>query len=59
MVFKKNEDLPDDESTWLLRGVVSSSAADTTNHCDPSHYVVFSDVAKYLDWISLFVDSEN
>lgn len=37
---------------WFLRGIVSfSPAAGNTRLCDPSRYVIFTDVAKYLDWI--------
>lgn len=37
---------------WFLRGVVSlSMKRDTKDLCNTSHYVIFTDVAKYLDWI--------
>ncbi|CAG9861490.1 unnamed protein product [Phyllotreta striolata] len=37
---------------WQLRGLVSISVAlQNLNRCDSTHYVVFTDVAKYLDWI--------
>lgn len=37
---------------WLLRGMVSISVAlQNQFKCDAMHYVVYTDVAKYLDWI--------
>lgn len=37
---------------YHLRGLVSLSVAlQNKAKCDPSHYVVFTDVAKYLDFI--------
>ncbi|XP_025407941.1 serine proteinase stubble-like isoform X2 [Sipha flava] len=46
MVFKKN-------SRWYLRGIVSITVAKEGQRvCDTKHYVVFTDVAKYHDFIS-------
>ncbi|KAF2882837.1 hypothetical protein ILUMI_23349 [Ignelater luminosus] len=40
---------------WQLRGLVSTAVtsfiSDNPLKCDPSHYVVFTDAAKHLDWI--------
>lgn len=37
---------------WYLRGLVSVSIAlQNSLRCDPSHYAVFVDVAKYTNWI--------
>lgn len=37
---------------WQLRGLVSISVAlQNQFRCDATHYVVFTDVAKYLDFI--------
>lgn len=37
---------------WYLRGVVSVSIAlQNSLRCDPEHYAVFVDVAKYITWI--------
>lgn len=37
---------------WILRGLVSVSVAlQNQFKCDPSHYVVFTDVAKFSTWI--------
>ncbi|KAJ8711194.1 hypothetical protein PYW07_008436 [Mythimna separata] len=45
MVFPKGD-------SWYLRGVVSLSVArQGTIGCDPSHYVIFTDVAKFRHWI--------
>ncbi|XP_056640183.1 serine protease gd-like isoform X1 [Diorhabda sublineata] len=51
MVFpKKNFDSAN--PIWQLRGMVSISVAlQNQFRCDSSHYVVFTDIAKYLDWI--------
>lgn len=38
--------------SWHLRGLVSVGVAlQGKTSCDPSHYIVFTDVAKHLDWI--------
>ncbi|XP_065167498.1 uncharacterized protein [Atheta coriaria] len=51
MVFPKQTSTPNRE-VWQLRGLVSISVAlQNQFKCDSSHYVVFTDVAKYLDWI--------
>ncbi|XP_059616531.1 uncharacterized protein LOC132261647 [Phlebotomus argentipes] len=37
---------------WTLRGIVSASLSDMlTSSCNLKEYVVFTDVAKYSDWI--------
>ncbi|CAH1118359.1 unnamed protein product [Phaedon cochleariae] len=36
---------------WQIRGMVSSTVPKIDNTCDPNHYVIFTDVAKYLGWI--------
>lgn len=37
---------------WQIRGLVTISVAlQNRFKCDASHYVVFTDVAKFLDWI--------
>lgn len=42
---------------WTLRGVVSTALyIDNTNICDLNEYVVFTDVAKFRDWIMSFSD---
>ncbi|XP_055602658.1 uncharacterized protein LOC129751283 [Uranotaenia lowii] len=49
MVFKQN-------NHWYLRGIVSVSAALQNNvSCDTNHYAVFTDVAKFLQWIQSFM----
>uniref|UniRef100_A0A336M4R4 CSON003228 protein n=1 Tax=Culicoides sonorensis TaxID=179676 RepID=A0A336M4R4_CULSO len=37
---------------WYLRGVVSSGLENEYKECDAENYVVFMDVAKYVDWIT-------
>lgn len=49
MIFEENK-------LWYIRGVVSlSMKRDTKDLCNTAHYVIFTDVAQYLDWI----DSES
>lgn len=46
MVFVRNH-------RWYLRGIVSLTVAkDGLRVCDTRHYVVFTDVAKYSDFIT-------
>eukprot|EP00102_Acyrthosiphon_pisum_P007886 XP_003243712.1 PREDICTED: CUB and peptidase domain-containing protein 1-like [Acyrthosiphon pisum] len=46
MVFARNH-------RWYLRGIVSLTVAkDGLRVCDTRHYVVFTDVAKYTDFIT-------
>lgn len=48
MVFPREND----QEIWQLRGIVSIGVAlQGSNVCDPNHYVVFTDVAKHVDWI--------
>ncbi|XP_021196495.2 transmembrane protease serine 9 isoform X1 [Helicoverpa armigera] len=45
MVFRQN-------GIWYLRGLVSLSVARQNEYrCDPTHYVIFTDLAKFLPWI--------
>nr|XP_019558148.2 transmembrane protease serine 3-like isoform X3 [Aedes albopictus] len=49
MVFKQS-------NRWYLRGIVSVSAAlQDKITCDPNHYAVFTDVAKFLRWIKSYM----
>ncbi|XP_049879106.1 serine protease gd-like isoform X2 [Pectinophora gossypiella] len=44
------------QNTWYLRGLVSLSVARQNEYrCDPTHYVVFTDLAKFLPWIQQYV----
>lgn len=51
MVFPRNSS--DGSVTWMLRGIVSLSKPKGMIQpvCDPTNFVVFTDAAKYLDWI--------
>lgn len=41
-----------EHNIWYIRGVVSlSMKRDNKDLCNTSHYVIFTDVAQYLDWI--------
>ncbi|ETN64812.1 coagulation factor XI [Anopheles darlingi] len=43
--------------TWYVRGIVSfMPLRDQTGLCDGTKYTVFTDVAKYRDWIAQFVN---
>ena len=41
---------------WYLRGVVHLSLLDKENmQCDLKSYLVYTDVAMYMDWITTYV----
>ncbi|GAB0099246.1 hypothetical protein DMENIID0001_150960 [Sergentomyia squamirostris] len=41
---------------WTIRGIVSASLTDMlTSSCNLKEFVVFTDVAKYVDWIKTFI----
>ncbi|XP_052889995.1 transmembrane protease serine 9-like [Anopheles moucheti] len=45
------------EGKWFVRGIVSFIPLRRgTRLCDPSKYTAFTDVAKYMQWIELFVN---
>lgn len=51
LVFPKTNSNPN-HPVWHIRGVVSISVALQSEFiCDTSHYAIFTDVAKYLQWI--------
>lgn len=54
MVFPKSSS-NQQNPRWQLRGLVSiditSIVSETRFKCDPSFYIVFTDVAAHLDWI--------
>ncbi|XP_072382307.1 chymotrypsin-like protease CTRL-1 isoform X2 [Diabrotica undecimpunctata] len=51
MVFPQAGSDPNNP-VWAIRGMVSISVASQSPvPCDSSHYAVFTDTAKYLDWI--------
>uniref|UniRef100_A0A182K4L0 Peptidase S1 domain-containing protein n=1 Tax=Anopheles christyi TaxID=43041 RepID=A0A182K4L0_9DIPT len=42
---------------WFVRGVVSfTPLRDDSRLCDPLKYTAYSDVAKYLEWITPYID---
>lgn len=45
------------DRTWYLRGIVSNGPAgfDSVIKCSPKDYVVFTDAAKYRDWIGKYL----
>ncbi|XP_055913095.1 serine protease gd [Eupeodes corollae] len=50
MIFKNNR--------WMLRGTVSASlpaSYNTESSCNKDEYVIYTDVAKFLDWIFAFI----
>ncbi|XP_063218714.1 serine protease gd-like [Bacillus rossius redtenbacheri] len=54
MVFPTRHD--DGTTVWQIRGLVSISVSQESKKiCDTSHYVVFTDVAKHLDWIQKYL----
>ena len=43
---------PKAPGAWYVKGIVSVTIArDDVAICDPEQYVVFTDVAKYSQWI--------
>lgn len=49
MVFQQS-------NVWYLRGLVSITVAKQgLRVCDTKHYVVFTDVANYIDWINQYI----
>ncbi|XP_069683972.1 serine protease gd-like isoform X1 [Periplaneta americana] len=55
MVFPKQQAVGG--QIWMLRGVVSTSRPrnDDNTKCDTTNYILFTDVAQYLNWISLLI----
>ena len=54
MVFPRRQS--DGSVVWMLRGIVSHSKPQGFPAvCDLSNYVIFTDVAQYLDWIEQFI----
>lgn len=48
----KAKDTTKTNGAWFVRGIVSLTVSRTdVPICDPEHYVVFTDVAKYIHWI--------
>lgn len=45
-------------STFYINGIVSSSLFDESRNCDVSKYSIFTNVAKYHDWIIKFFGKE-
>ncbi|XP_055853325.1 serine protease gd-like [Episyrphus balteatus] len=45
MIRKRNK--------WMLRGTVSAALGNPTQQCPLDEYVVYSDAAKFLEWIRL------
>lgn len=42
-----------EDGLYRLRGIVSLTVSRSDkNVCDPMQYVIFTDAAKYLDWIN-------
>ncbi|XP_067015707.2 uncharacterized protein [Anabrus simplex] len=50
------EQQADGSTVWRLRGLVSISVSKEEKRvCDTKHYVVFTDLAKYRDWIQNYL----
>ncbi|KAF6211776.1 hypothetical protein GE061_012291 [Apolygus lucorum] len=48
----------DNQTVWFLRGVISLSLLDPYKQtCDLSNYLVFTDVAKFTEWISETIEN--
>ena len=45
------------KDVWYLRGIVSLGfRQDRSNRCEDENYVLFTDIFKYKDWITKFID---
>jgi len=44
-----------DKFKWYLRGVVHLSLSDKEKKCDLQSYFIYTDVAKFMAWISQYV----
>ncbi|KDR22461.1 serine protease gd-like isoform X2 [Zootermopsis nevadensis] len=55
MVFPENQ--RDGNQIWMLRGIVSNSRPNDNDkeRCDDHSYIVFTDIAQYLDWINALI----
>jgi len=53
MVFPERQ--RDGSQIWNLRGIVSNSKPDDNDNrlCNVNNYIIFTDIAQYLDWIKL------
>ncbi|XP_068624117.1 chymotrypsin-like elastase family member 2B [Battus philenor] len=48
---------PNAPGSWFLKGIVSLTVSKREARiCDPTQYVVFTDVAKYKEWICKYVE---
>ncbi|XP_046385982.1 serine protease gd-like isoform X2 [Ischnura elegans] len=43
------------DSRWFLRGIVSLSLTDIGRMCDLKNYIVYTDVAKFGEWLSMYM----
>jgi hypothetical protein len=52
MVFPENQS--DGTQIWMLRGIVSNSRPNDNDKelCDVNSYIVFTDIAQHLNWIT-------
>jgi len=55
MVFPERQS--DGSQIWQLRGIVSNSKPDDNNNqqCNVKNYIIFTDVAQYLNWIDTHI----
>ncbi|XP_071443128.1 serine protease gd-like [Hetaerina americana] len=47
------------DSRWFLRGIVSLSLTDVGRLCDLRNYIVYSDVAKFGNWLSTYIHVDS
>lgn len=53
LFFSKNVE---EDLQWHIRGIVSLSVAkNNAPICDPEHFVLFTDVSRYISWINSFI----
>jgi len=53
MVFPERQ--RDGSVIWKLRGIVSNGRPDDNDNtrCNVHKYIIFTDIAQYLDWIDI------
>lgn len=49
-----------EDGLYRLRGIVSLTVSRSDkNVCDPTQYVIFTDAARFLDWINEQIGTAN
>jgi secreted trypsin-like serine protease len=46
-------------SSWNVRGIISASILDNNRNCDLNKYQLYTNVARFIDWIDKIMLNEN